>query len=106
MCPCGCVKRVCSEEIAFYNGSKREKWIISHTFDRLIAHMRRSQQFRYLMGMIDTLVAKYFATVVGFWVISRPAFGDSAATASGLLPTLDMRVHVAPTALLASSLAL
>jgi ATP-binding cassette subfamily D (ALD) protein 3 len=42
--------------------------------------MRRSQQFRYLMGMIDTLVAKYFATVVGFWVISRPAFAGSSST--------------------------
>ena len=72
----------CSEEIAFYHGAKREKWIISHTFDRLIAHMRRSQQFRYLMGMVDTLVAKYFATVVGFWVISRPAFGSGSSSGS------------------------
>lgn len=67
-----------SEEIAFYQGAKREQWIITHTFSRLIEHLRRSQQFRYAMGIVDTLVAKYFATVVGFWVISRPAFNEKS----------------------------
>ena len=46
------------EEIAFYQGAKREHWVVSHTFDRLLAHLRRSQIFRYTMGVVDSLVAK------------------------------------------------
>ena len=29
-------------------------------------------QFRFGVGMIDSLVAKYMATVVGYYIVSRP----------------------------------
>jgi ATP-binding cassette, subfamily D (ALD), member 3 len=61
-----------SEEVAFYQGNAREALVISDTFNRLVRHLRKSMQFRFSMGIIDNLVAKYFATIVGFYVVSRP----------------------------------
>ncbi|XP_068676125.1 ATP-binding cassette sub-family D member 3-like [Montipora foliosa] len=61
-----------SEEIAFYQGGKREKLTIEHTFQRLINHLRSFIQFRFSMGIIDNIIAKYLATVSGFYVVSRP----------------------------------
>jgi len=61
-----------SEEVAFYQGNEREALVISETFGRLERHLRKSMQFRFSMGIIDNLVAKYFATIVGFYVVSRP----------------------------------
>lgn len=61
-----------SEEIAFYQGNQHEAGVISHTYSRLENLLRRSMQFRFSMGIIDHIIAKYFATVVGFLVVSRP----------------------------------
>ncbi|XP_073227312.1 ATP-binding cassette sub-family D member 3-like [Porites lutea] len=61
-----------SEEIAFYQGEKREKQTIESTFQRLVNHLRNFIQFRSSMGIIDNVIAKYVATVVGFSVVSRP----------------------------------
>jgi len=71
-----------SEEIAFYEGQTREKFLILETFQKLMKHLRTTQQFRYASGFIDTIVAKYLATVVGFYVMSRPFIGGATATAS------------------------
>lgn len=49
---------VASEEVAFYNGNEREKWIIEQVFDGLIRHLRNAQRFRYSLGVVDTVVAK------------------------------------------------
>ncbi|CAI5733486.1 unnamed protein product [Hyaloperonospora brassicae] len=61
-----------SEEIAFYNGNVREKRILDQSFNRLIDLVRSSQQFRFSMSVIDNVVAKYAATVVGYAVLSKP----------------------------------
>ena len=61
-----------SEEIAFYQGNKKEDAVIQSTFRRLIDLLRRSMQFRFSMGIVDTMVTKYCATIVGFFVVSRP----------------------------------
>uniref|UniRef100_M4C2Q7 ABC transporter domain-containing protein n=1 Tax=Hyaloperonospora arabidopsidis (strain Emoy2) TaxID=559515 RepID=M4C2Q7_HYAAE len=61
-----------SEEIAFYNGNVREKRILDQSFNRLIDLVRSSQQFRFSMSVIDNVVAKYSATVVGYAVLSKP----------------------------------
>jgi len=61
-----------SEEVAFYGGNKREEKVIDTSFKRLISHLRKSMQFRFTMGVVDNIVAKYIATVVGYYVVSRP----------------------------------
>lgn len=75
-----------AEEVAFYRGNKREKLTMLTAFQRLVAHLRRFLQFRFTMGFVDNIIAKYLATVVGFFVVSRPFFSDThhlaTATAS------------------------
>lgn len=61
-----------SEEVAFYQGNNREKLTVLASFQKLVNHMRKYLEFRVLMGTIDNLVAKYFATVVGFFAVSMP----------------------------------
>ena len=60
-----------SEEIAFYNGNLREKQTIHRTFRKLVEHLHNFILFRFSMGFIDTIIAKYLATVVGYLVVSR-----------------------------------
>lgn len=66
-----------SEEIAFYNGNVREKRIIDESFSRLIDLVRKSQQFRFSISVIDNIVAKYLATFVGYLVVSKPFLDTS-----------------------------
>uniref|UniRef100_A0A673MRN1 ATP-binding cassette sub-family D member 3-like n=1 Tax=Sinocyclocheilus rhinocerous TaxID=307959 RepID=A0A673MRN1_9TELE len=66
------ILRICCEEIAFYNGNVREKQTIHSTFRKLVDHLHNFIFFRFSMGMVDSIIAKYFATVVGYLVVSRP----------------------------------
>ncbi|MBN3292866.1 ABCD3 protein, partial [Polypterus senegalus] len=61
-----------SEEIAFYNGNAREKQTIYSTFKKLVDHLHNFIFFRFSMGFVDSIIAKYLATVVGYLVVSRP----------------------------------
>ncbi|XP_037550031.1 ATP-binding cassette sub-family D member 3 [Nematolebias whitei] len=61
-----------SEEIAFYNGNLREKQTIHATFKKLVDHLHNFIFFRFSMGFVDSIIAKYVATVVGYLVVSRP----------------------------------
>ncbi|XP_063795925.1 ATP-binding cassette sub-family D member 3 isoform X2 [Pseudophryne corroboree] len=61
-----------SEEIAFYNGNRREKLTIHSAFNKLVEHLHSFIVFRFSMGFVDDIIAKYFATVVGYLVVSRP----------------------------------
>ncbi|XP_011145067.1 ATP-binding cassette sub-family D member 3 [Harpegnathos saltator] len=72
-----------SEEIAFYHGNNREKLTLLTSFHKLISHLRRVLEFKTFIGIIDNLVAKYFATVVGFYAISIPFFQDNHPLLTG-----------------------
>ncbi|XP_055723218.1 ATP-binding cassette sub-family D member 3-like isoform X1 [Salvelinus fontinalis] len=61
-----------SEEIAFYNGNLREKQTIHSTFQKLVDHLHNFIVFRFSTGFVDSVIAKYIATVVGYLVVSRP----------------------------------
>mmetsp|Transcript_1791 Transcript_1791/g.2538 ORF Transcript_1791/g.2538 Transcript_1791/m.2538 type:complete len:693 (+) Transcript_1791:35-2113(+) len=61
-----------SEEVAFYQGAKKEEGVLKKAYQQLCSHVRRSQQFRCSLGVLDHVIAKYFATVVGFLVVSVP----------------------------------
>ena len=45
-----------AEEIAFLQGASKERAGVLRAFDSLIAHIRRAQRFRYLVGTVDTMV--------------------------------------------------
>nr|CAH7713056.1 unnamed protein product [Callosobruchus chinensis] len=66
-----------SEEVAFYNGNNREKATLLASYNKLLKHLRKFLRFKVVMGVIDNLVAKYFASVVGFWAVSLPFLSDS-----------------------------
>ncbi|XP_013879238.1 ATP-binding cassette sub-family D member 3a [Austrofundulus limnaeus] len=66
-----------SEEIAFYNGNLREKQTIHSTFKKLVDHLHNFIFFRFSMGFVDSIIAKYVATVVGYLVVSRPFLNQS-----------------------------
>lgn len=61
-----------SEEIAFYQGNRKEQAIINSSLNRLIEHLRNFIFFRFTIGLADNIIAKYIATVVGYFVVSRP----------------------------------
>jgi len=61
-----------SEEIAFYQGNAKEKSVLESSFARLMNLLQKANRFRFFMGIVDTMVAKYLATIVGFYVVSRP----------------------------------
>lgn len=46
--------------------------MLQGVFDRLVSITRRSERFRHSLGALDSVVAKYFATIVGWTVVSRP----------------------------------
>ncbi|XP_035277717.1 ATP-binding cassette sub-family D member 3 isoform X1 [Anguilla anguilla] len=66
-----------SEEIAFYNGNMREKQTIHSAFNKLVDHLHKFIFFRFSMGFVDSIIAKYLATVVGYLVVSRPFLDHS-----------------------------
>uniref|UniRef100_F1KYL7 ATP-binding cassette sub-family D member 3 n=1 Tax=Ascaris suum TaxID=6253 RepID=F1KYL7_ASCSU len=66
-----------SEEVAFYQGNERERSTILSSFDRLISHLRLLIVFRFSLGFLDNIVAKYCATVVGWYTMSRPFFSKN-----------------------------
>jgi ATP-binding cassette subfamily D (ALD) protein 3 len=61
-----------SEEIAFYQGNRKEQAIINSALHRLVEHLRNFIFFRFSIGLADNIIAKYIATVVGYFVVSRP----------------------------------
>lgn len=61
-----------SEEIAFYNGNNKERHTILTAFENLYQHLRRFIFFRFKMGIVDDIIAKYTATTFGYLIVSRP----------------------------------
>jgi len=47
-----------SEEVAFYNGNKKEQTILLNTFKMLVDRCRTVIHFRFYMGLVDNIVAK------------------------------------------------
>jgi ATP-binding cassette subfamily D (ALD) protein 3 len=45
-----------------------------NAFNRMITHMRSLILFRFSISFLDNIVAKYIATVVGWYTMSRPFF--------------------------------
>ncbi|XP_060851111.1 ATP-binding cassette sub-family D member 3 [Rhopalosiphum padi] len=71
-----------SEEIAFYNGNNREKLTMLASFNKLTNHLRKFLEFRVYMGFVDNIIAKYIATVVGFYAVSIPFMNRNSSLAN------------------------
>ncbi|XP_065339971.1 ATP-binding cassette sub-family D member 3 [Cloeon dipterum] len=71
-----------SEEIAFYQGNRREKLTLLASYSKLISHLRKFMDFKFVMGIVDNIVARYIATVVGFYAVSIPFLTPGGALSS------------------------
>lgn len=67
-----------SEEIAFYNGSAWEQRNIDKGFQNLYDHSDMILGKRFLMGIFDSMLVKYGATMVGYAVLGLPVFGPNS----------------------------
>lgn len=63
-----------SEEIAFFEGSEREKQIITKLFDDLFAHSSYVNGLHGLNGILDQYLAKYGASITGYALLCLPVF--------------------------------
>jgi len=61
-----------SEEIAFYDGSEKEKVIINRLFQLLYNHEGYVYYLRGLVGVFDGLLVKYWASIIGYGVMASP----------------------------------
>jgi len=66
-----------SEEIAFYNGNVWEMTRLTETFKTLTSHMKSVQFKKFLMGIFDSMLVKFGATIVGTVALALPVFFDS-----------------------------
>ncbi|TMW51549.1 hypothetical protein DOY81_003380 [Sarcophaga bullata] len=72
-----------SEEVAFYQGNAREKLTLLASYSKLRSHLRKFLEFRVGMGIVDNIVGKYFASIVGFYAVSIPFFTPNHPLLSG-----------------------
>ena len=61
-----------SEEIAFYDGSKREKEITSRLFMGVYHHAHYFNHLKFLVGIFDEFLVKYGASIIGYVILALP----------------------------------
>jgi len=66
-----------SEEIAFYNGHEWEKMKMEKRFTTLLKHVKAILHKRMLMGIFDSMLVKYGATMSGYTIVALPVFGPN-----------------------------
>lgn len=80
-----------SEEIAFYGGAEREKQIANASFEKILDHANRVFFLRFGNGIIDSVLVKYCATQLAYYLLSRPVFKDNVSLISSSSdPTIIM----------------
>ncbi len=67
-----------AEEIAFYDGHQWEKVLVNKRYDLLQKHIRDVIGKRFIMGILDSMLTKYGAVMVGYSVLALPVFGRGA----------------------------
>lgn len=63
-----------SEEIAFYGGRERELSLMNRRFVILIRHINKYFNFRLILGLFDSMITKYTATILGYFLVTSPIF--------------------------------
>jgi ATP-binding cassette subfamily D (ALD) protein 3 len=93
-----------AEEIAFYRGWDREKFLINRSFDRLYSHCSNLLWKQALVGVFDAWLVKYGATMVGYAVVALPVFGsvsnddeakDTSAITRGYIRNTQILINLA-----------
>eukprot|EP01119_Soliformovum_irregulare_P005398 TRINITY_DN17164_c0_g1_i1.p1 TRINITY_DN17164_c0_g1~~TRINITY_DN17164_c0_g1_i1.p1 ORF type:complete len:680 (-),score=227.65 TRINITY_DN17164_c0_g1_i1:69-2108(-) len=63
-----------SEEVAFYGGRERELTLMNNSFKRLTTHINKYLHFRLVLGLFDSMITKYTATLLGYFLVTAPIF--------------------------------
>ncbi|ADV19885.1 ATP-binding cassette (ABC) transporter, putative [Cryptococcus gattii WM276] len=79
-----------AEEIAFYNGGKRERGILDGMYRKLKEHVQAVNKARIPYGMIEDFVIKYLWSAAGYGLMSIPIFFPVTKTALG---SMNQRVN-------------
>lgn len=67
-----------SEEIAFYDGSKKERKIINDALDSIRAYNKYFLYINSIINTFDSIFIKYYASIAGYCVLAAPLlFGTS-----------------------------
>ncbi|ORZ35069.1 ABC transporter transmembrane region 2-domain-containing protein [Catenaria anguillulae PL171] len=70
-----------AEEIGFLGGGNREKLLVNSAFDRILRHTSRVINLKFANGIIDSVAVKYLATMLAYYLLARPVFDPTRATA-------------------------
>lgn len=65
-----------AEEVALLSGNKREKNFMNRVFDRLYSHSKYIFKKQATLGVFDSWLVKYGATMIGYAVVAIPVFGS------------------------------
>eukprot|EP01012_Entosiphon_sulcatum_P066473 TRINITY_DN95737_c0_g1_i1.p1 TRINITY_DN95737_c0_g1~~TRINITY_DN95737_c0_g1_i1.p1 ORF type:complete len:698 (+),score=116.21 TRINITY_DN95737_c0_g1_i1:47-2140(+) len=68
-----------SEEIAFYDGSAKERTIIEDGLRRVETHVMETLERKFWLEGLVQLFTKYWASVAGLLAVGIPLIGDKAA---------------------------
>ncbi|RKP34197.1 ABC transporter transmembrane region 2-domain-containing protein, partial [Dimargaris cristalligena] len=82
-----------AEEIAFYGGGERERELVNSSFHHIVQHIKKVYKLRFLNGVFDSVLVKYGATMIAYYILARLAFDPKCAgqVASGAVdPTQIM----------------
>ena len=68
-----------AEEIAFYRGNAWESDRIDRCFNQLTGHSESVVNKKLFMGVIDSMLVKYGAVLIGYAIVGLPVFGPGSA---------------------------
>jgi len=63
-----------AEEIAFYDGSRKERLIINRLFNDLYFHAKQTQWVKALVTVFDTFLIKYGTSLTGYVILALPIY--------------------------------
>jgi len=78
-----------SEEVAFYDGSTRERTIINQKMDQLHNQITVYALSKAFIGVLDNLLVKYWATIAGYFAIFAPIISGQSKDKSAMQLTED-----------------
>jgi len=76
-----------AEEIAFYDGSKKERHIINRLFNEIYLHTGYVLRLKGLVGVFDNFLVKYGTSITGYIILALPIYypgKDDKSTISDL----------------------
>jgi ATP-binding cassette subfamily D (ALD) protein 3 len=49
-------------------------------FNQIVKHLKKVHKYRFFNGIIDSVMVKYYATMLAYYLLARPMFDERYAT--------------------------